>query len=67
MLPNWTQMESFHNFQTTKEFKGSNGEETHATLVIANNIFTTLVLEQKLSNYGNNIFPNDIKTKTIYL
>jgi len=67
MFPNWTQMESFHNFQATKEFKGRNGEETHATLVIANNIFTTLVLEQKLSIIGNNIFPNDIKTKTIYL
>ncbi len=56
MLPNWTQMESFHNFQATKEFKGSNGEETHATLVIANNIFTTLVLEQKLSNYWQQYF-----------
>ncbi len=56
MLPNWTQMESFHNFQATKEFKGSNGEETHATLVITNNIFTTLVLEQKLSNYWQQYF-----------
>jgi hypothetical protein len=49
-------MESFHNFQATKEFKGSNGEETHATLIIANNIFTTLVLEQKLSNYWQQYF-----------
>ncbi len=43
-------MESFSNFQATKEFKWSNDEETHTTLVIA-----------------NNIFHNDIKTKTIYL
>jgi hypothetical protein len=56
MLPNWTQMESFHNFQATKEFKGSNGEETHATLVIANNLFTTLVLEKKLSTYWQQYF-----------
>jgi hypothetical protein len=51
MLPNWTQMESFHNFQATKEFKGSNGEETHATLVIANNLFTTLVTIHLLEQY----------------
>jgi hypothetical protein len=56
MLPNWTQMESFHNFQATKEFKGSSGEETHATLVIANNLFTALVLEQKLSTYWQQYF-----------
>jgi len=49
-------MESFNNFQATKEFKGSNGEETHTTLVIANNIFTTLVLEQKLSSYWQQYF-----------
>ncbi len=48
-LPNWSQMEKFHNFQATKEFKGSNGEDTHITLVIANNIFHNI----------------DIRTKTI--
>jgi hypothetical protein len=42
-------MEKFHNFQATKEFKGSNGEDTHITLVIANNIFHNI----------------DIRTKTI--
>jgi hypothetical protein len=49
-------MESFHNFQATKEFKGSNGEETHITFVIAKNIFTTLILKQKLSNYYQQYF-----------
>jgi hypothetical protein len=55
-LPNWIQMESFHNFQATKEFKGNNGEETHTTLVVANNIFTTLILEQKLFSYCRQYF-----------